>query len=199
MTGVKFPSKVTLYIDDTPVRSDTGDILFTDYGISGPPVLQLSRHANDALRRGKTPEVSVQLLMDDWANEERVEDFLMMSKLPIGDVLPLVLHDKLVRPLLKSAGIANDLPFAALPAPKQKRLVHKLLDWRFAVYGSKSMEAAQVTCGGVDTTEIDNETMESKKVPKLYIIGELTDVDGDCGGYNLHWAFASATLCARAL
>ena len=199
MNGVKIPSKCRLYIDDTEVRADEGDILFTDYGISGPPVLQLSRHAHAALRSGRRAAIGVSMLLDDWADPARISQYLSGREGLLTDVLALILHDKTVAPLMKAAGIREDAQWHNLNPGTRESLVRHLTDWRFEISGTRPMESAQVSCGGVRTEEVEPHTMASKKVKGLYMIGELLDVDGDCGGYNLHWAFASATLCAKAL
>lgn len=199
MNGVKFPSKVTLLIDNQPIRSDEGDILFTDYGISGPPILQLSRHANAARLAGKMPVLGVSLLREEWTRTGRIEQFLMTRHEELERVLALILHDKIVLPFLKSIGVNRNAVYAKMAESDRRALIEALLCWRFEVIDSKPFDSAQVSCGGVLTDEIDENTMGSKLVPGLYMIGELLDVDGDCGGYNLHWAFAAASLCAKAL
>lgn len=199
LDGVKIPSKLTLTIDGQKIREDRGDILFTSYGLSGPPVLQQSRHVLWALKNGRTPVLSLCLLREDWMHTERLYAFFKAHKSTAGDALRLLLHDRIPGPFLRDIGLKENVPLASLQHRDLQKLIAALRSWTFLPNGSRPLEHAQVTCGGVDTDEIHAETMESKRVPGLYCIGELLDVDGDCGGYNLHWAFASGILCAKAL
>lgn len=199
LDGVKIPSKLTLTIDGHKIREDHGDILFTAYGLSGPPVLQQSRHVLQALRDGRTPWVSVCLLQEAWMQTNALVRFLKEQPGTGSDVLGLLLHDRIPGPLLQDLGIRPDVLLSSLQHRDLQKLIDALRGWRFEPDGSRLLEHAQVTCGGIDTREIHPETLESKKVAGLYCIGELLDVDGDCGGYNLHWAFASGIRCAKAL
>lgn len=199
LDGVKIPSACTLWIEGRKVREDHGDILFTSYGLSGPPILQQSRHVLQALQEGKQTRVTVTLLRREWSDTQTLYRFLKGRSGPVKEVLSFILNDRIPAPLLQSVGLRHDVEMASLKHTEIQRLIQALQGWEFEPAGSRPLEHAQVTCGGVDTQELDPNTMESKIVKDLYCIGEIADVDGDCGGYNLHWAFASGILCANAL
>lgn len=198
LNGVKIPTSVLLTIDGEEIRRDYGDVLFTQYGISGPPILQHSRHVNDALRKKQSPMLYVNLLHETWGPDD-VERYLMRSTLSLAEALQTFLHEKIVPVFLKKEGYSEVESFREMNRNKRKELLHRLEFWPWKPNGSKPFGESQVTCGGVDTREVSSLTMESKFVEGLYFIGEILDVDGDCGGYNLHWAFASAWACAHAL
>ncbi|MDP3130170.1 MAG: NAD(P)/FAD-dependent oxidoreductase, partial [Bacillota bacterium] len=101
-------------------------------------------------------------------------------------------HKKLIPALIKEAGILKqDTLVSKLTATERKKLIDLLFDWRFIVTGNRGFEDAQVTVGGIAVSDIDPVTMESKLVPGLYFTGEIVDIDGPCGGFNLQWAWAS--------
>jgi hypothetical protein len=109
-----------------------------------------------------------------------------------------LINKRLIPVILSEAGI-NDIkrPVSGLSNIEQKRIAHILTDWRFKVRGTKSWPSAQVTAGGVNTEDIDPKTMESKLVKGLYFAGEIMDVDGCCGGFNLQWAWSSGFVAGQ--
>ena len=153
-----------------------GDVLFTDYGVSGSAVFAVS----GAVSAGGVLEAE---FLPDFSERETAA--MLESRAALG--MPLtggILHNQLGRMLEKRAG--GDV--AALA-----RLIKHFC---LKVTGSLGFDAAQVSAGGVNAEEVDERTMESRLSAGLYIAGEALDVDGDCGGYNLHWAFASASAAA---
>jgi predicted Rossmann fold flavoprotein len=202
LAGVKFNGIAEIYIDDELKRRELGEVLFTDYGISGPPILQLSRTASYALSKGKDVKIKINM-MYTMKNEELESffetHFAMFGHRSLHDSFIGIVNKKLIPIILKEAGITNihkscwDLEY------KEKISLYKLLNsWEFRVTDTNSFANAQVTSGGVDTREVNDVTMESKLVPNLYFIGELLDVDGDCGGFNLQWAWSSSFAAAKA-
>jgi hypothetical protein len=107
------------------------------------------------------------------------------------------LNKKLAQVVLKEAGVDINKPAGQITAAERKKIVHYLKDWRFPVTGNTSWPAAQVTAGGVDVKDIDGSTMESKLTSGLYFAGEVVDIDGDCGGYNLQWAWSSGYIAGE--
>ncbi|MDR2902965.1 MAG: NAD(P)/FAD-dependent oxidoreductase, partial [Clostridiales bacterium] len=106
-----------------------------------------------------------------------------------------VLHKKLGQALIKRAGVEKlSLPVPALSDRVIERLAHMIKNYELKITGTTGFKNAQVTAGGLLTAEFDNKTMASKKAPGLYAAGEILDIFGDCGGYNLHWAWASGYL-----
>lgn len=203
LSGVKINGIAEMYVDGDLKRREFGEVLFTDYGISGPPILQLSRTASHALSTDKEVIIKVNIMytMKDEELENFFEThFALFSHRSLHDSLIGIINKKLIPILLKEAGITDihkacwDLEY------KEKKKLYKLLNyWEFKVIDTNSFSNAQVTAGGVNTKEVNSETMESKLVPNLYFAGELLDVDGDCGGFNLQWAWSSAYSATKAL
>ncbi|MBX7404797.1 NAD(P)/FAD-dependent oxidoreductase [Clostridium chauvoei] len=201
LSGIKFDGYATLLINDKPARKEFGEILFTDYGISGPPILQISGHASKALNQGKKVEILVDMMPN--SSLEDIENFIeghlaVFSHRPIIDALIGVVNKKLIPTLLKEARITNlHCPCYDLEWKDRKKLINLLKQWRFKCIGTNGFNQAQVTIGGVDTKEIDSKTLESKLIKDLYFCGEILDVDGDCGGFNLQWAWSSGYCVAK--
>lgn len=198
LDGVKLPAEASLWVDGERMRTDRGDVLFTKTGLSGPPILQLARHANAALAVGKRPEVRLCYLRESWMRKPQQRQTALAEGRSVGMTLGLWFGEKLATAMLAEAGVDPHTSWNELASAAQETLDAVLTGWTFVVTGSKPLEAAQVTCGGVPTEEL-NGHFGSRHVPGLYFIGEIVDVDGDCGGYNLHWAFASAKTAVNAM
>jgi predicted Rossmann fold flavoprotein len=201
MNGIKFDGKVSLFIEGKLVREDIGDVLFTDYGISGPPILQLSREAVIASETGKHAVVAVAIIRG--RTKEELKDYLKkrfdwMPEKRLEEALIGMINKKLIIPLLKEADINKDTLAEDCTNDTINKLSEMLTNWEFQVTGHKGWGQAQTTAGGVDTNSVDPLTMESKVVKGLYFTGELLDVDGDCGGYNLQWAWTSGYIAGKA-
>ena len=203
LSGVKFDGYVTLIINDEVVKKDFGEILFTDYGISGPPILQISALASQSTFVKKQTEVVVDLLPS--YSKDELQDFLechfaVLSHRPIINALVGVIHKKIIPILLKECGITNlQMPCYELSWKEKMKLVNTLKSWKFTCIGTNDFNQAQVTVGGVNTKDIDYNTLESKLVPNLYFCGEILDVHGDCGGFNLQWAWSSGYTVATSI
>lgn len=191
LDGLKFPGTVQLLSGNQLLQADSGDVLFTDYGISGPPVLQLSRTANALLQSGK--EVFLRVIpVSSLSRGEILARFREKPDMPAEFALVGLLHKRLIPAVLKEAGIPKlNVPCASLSPAQIERVADLLAGWDFPVTGSLGFEEAQVTAGGVDTRDVDPPTLGSKKIKGLYFAGEILDVDGPCGGYNLQWAWTS--------
>ncbi len=192
--GVKFVGTAGIYIDNKPILEDKGDILFTSYGISGPPILQLSRTALQYMNKGK--EVILKVSIIHTKNEDELFEYLLkrfdyMPRKTVEIALIGLINKRLIIPILKELNIDKNKRVSNLSKEEIRAISKILTSWNFKVIGSKSFSDAQVTAGGVNTNEINNQTMESKIVKGLYIVGELLDIDGDCGGFNLQWAWSS--------
>ncbi|WP_159886069.1 BaiN/RdsA family NAD(P)/FAD-dependent oxidoreductase [Paenibacillus puerhi] len=204
MSGVKFEGLSHIIVNGEFIRSEYGEILFTDYGVSGPPILQLSRKAAFQLARGEKVILSLDLMPD--RTEEEVVDFLdthwgMFGHRTVAASLIGILNKKLIPVLLKEAGIDQELNLLCQDLSwKTKEILYRLMKrWEFIVTDTNGFTNAQTTAGGIDTSELKEGTLESKLVPGLYLAGEVMDVDGDCGGYNLQWAWSSGYAAATAL
>jgi flavoprotein, HI0933 family len=201
LQGVKFDGGVSVIVKSKAVRDEEGEILFTEYGISGPPILQLSRSASVYLSKGQ--EVWLKVCVVNYLSRQELDD-LLLRRFTIGASKPLTfnfvgfLNKKLVPVILKEAGIEDiNKPAGSVDDRERKMIGDILQDWRFKVTGTNPWSSAQVTAGGVDVKEIDGKTMESRLVHGLYFAGEVVDIDGDCGGYNLQWAWSSGYVAGE--
>ncbi|MCK9444944.1 MAG: NAD(P)/FAD-dependent oxidoreductase [Tissierellaceae bacterium] len=194
MDGVKFVGRAGVYLADKLILEDIGDILFTSYGISGPPILQISRTALKYLRDGKEAKLKVSIIHTKTCEELSYyleNRFSQMKSRTIEGSLIGLVNKRLIIPILKELNIDKNKNANKLTREEIKSIADLLTSWEFKIIGSQSWAHAQATAGGVSTHEINNQTMESKIVDGLYIIGELLDIDGDCGGFNLQWAWSS--------
>lgn len=178
------------------VAEQKGEVQFTDFGLSGICVLNLSRHIvyTKTMKegRGEVYELEVDFLPE----YSRAQVFALLKdrcerlkNAASEELLLSVVHERIIEALLFQAGISKELKSAG--QAHLKRLSGLLKGWRFEVEGTRGFRDAQVTAGGVMLNQVREDTMESKIQPGLYLCGELLDVDGRCGGYNLQWAFAS--------
>ena len=197
LDGVKVPGTVHLLLSGQLVQEESGDILFTSYGISGPPILELSRKANELLLTGSKVEVKV-ILVSHLSKEEVALRFEQSLDKPIDFSLVGLINKRLISPILKDSGIANQTAKVdTLTKSQLFTLLSKLFDWRFVITGSKGFEDAQVTAGGIMIDEVNSTNLESLLIKNLYITGELLDIDGLCGGYNLQWAWSSGFVAGH--
>lgn len=194
LAGVKFHGQATIYREETMVSTAAGEILFANYGISGPPILALSRSAGEIRSQGKEPVLKVSL----WPEQktQQVANYLKCRFKEQGHKtaeLSLVgfLNKRLIPVLLKEAGIHLRMRAAQISSAQVTALAALLTGWTFTITGTNGWTAAQVTAGGLDGRDICPQTLSSNLVPELYFAGEVMDVDGDCGGYNLQWAWSS--------
>ena len=200
LKGIRVQAALTLRIDGANAAQETGELLFCDYGLSGVCVFQLSRLASRALAQGRRVEVWVNLLpeIDDlpaWLRA-RIE---ARPALPASSLLTGVFNRLLAQALLREAGIVPATPVAEIGDREASALCRAIGALTFSISGTQGFAQAQVTSGGIRLDEIDPQTMGSRLFDGLYLAGEIVDVDGPCGGYNLHFAFASALTAARAI
>lgn len=195
MKGIKFIGRVRAGCKDKTVQTEDGEILYTDYGISGPPVLQLSGAVVKMIDEGLDPWIEVDMFPD--IDEKNVEKFLSerFKRQPLKSMefsLIGLINKRLIVPILKCAGVSDIHKECKCASNEEILKISEILKrWKMPAVGSRSWTEAQVTSGGVDTSEINPDTMESKIVKHLYMAGEIVDIDGDCGGFNLQWAWSS--------
>lgn len=194
MAGVRSTGTARLYIDGAFAAEDTGEIQYTDYGISGIPVFQLSRHAVLALDKGRSVNICVNML-NDISVETLYQDienrFYKSGSKTVEQYFSGIVNKKLVYAAGKTANVDVSKTVADTGAKGLQKIVDSLACFGFDITGSKGFEQAQVCQGGVCLNEVDKYTLESKLCPGLYFAGEILDVDGKCGGYNLQWAWSS--------
>ncbi len=200
--GVKLRRWLHLGLDDEFLQTEEGDLLFANYGISGPPALQLSRLAGALLSQGKTPWVSISLFNEPLQEtyERLMERSSFFPERSIHDALIGLVHKRLIPVIIQEAGIDNiRRPVSSLTKKETYSLARLLTDWRIPIRGLKGWSSAQVTAGGVNTKEVDPASMESTIISGLYFAGEILDIDGRSGGFNLQWAWSSAAIASRAI
>ena len=186
LKGVKHFCTAHLYIDGKKVKSEYGEVLFTEYGLSGPPVFNLSREASVAVSKGRNTEISLELLADSFS-----------------EVLKMLENRKKLLPHLEGENFLNSvinkrIGFEITKRCKNlKEIASELKNYKHKVCGTMGFKNAQVTAGGVLCDEISSDTLMSKKVNGLYFAGEVIDVDGDCGGFNLQFAWSSGYIAGK--
>ncbi len=197
LKGVRADADLALIADGGVLAQSCGEVQFTDYGVSGPAVFELSR---EAARRVGRCEIDLDLmpLMDAAALEalffERAQ---RMGELTLENLLTGVLHNRLGRTIVRYAGFSLAEPLAGFSDEALRQIAGAVKSFRLPVTGTMGFDGAQVTAGGACADQFDPETLESRLVPGLYACGEILDVDGDCGGYNLQWAWSSGHLAGQ--
>ena len=207
LAGVSHPAALTLHAGGrTGIRLE-GALLWTHFGISGPVVLNLSRHWHRAMLDapgtdaspievrlsvlpGRTFESAERWLLDEAAARPRTQ---------VATVLDGVLPHAIAAAWVAAAGLERDVTMAHLTREDRRRLAHALVEWPLDVADSRGYTYAEVTAGGVALDEIDTATMESRRQPGLYLVGEILDVDGRLGGFNFQWAWSSGWVAGQAL
>ncbi len=195
LQGVRVQGAVEIRVGGEARRRAAGEILFTDYGMSGIPVMDLSRIAAQALDARQAVTLALDLFPAVAAEDlaERLEKrFAAHPERTAEFALVGLLHKRLAPVALRAAGVeALAAPCGGLGKDRILALAGLMKDWRLACVGTQSWMFSQVTAGGVDVRQVDRRTLESKIAPGVYFCGEVLDVDGDCGGYNLQWAWSS--------
>jgi predicted Rossmann fold flavoprotein len=201
LKGVKMQGRLDLAAGGGSLGSEPGEILFTEYGLSGPPALKCARNVNALLSDGLKPVVTLDCFPEKTAPE--CLSLLESRRRSLGyksasDGLVGLLHKRLIPVILEKAMVDRGKPWKDLSDAELRRLSAAVKSWSFEVIGTRSWLDAQVTAGGVATGQIVPETMESRLVPGLFFAGEIIDVDGDSGGFNLQWAWSSGRLAGSA-
>lgn len=198
--GVKIDGMASFLVDGKVIKKETGEILFTHYGVSGPAILKLSREVKKQILNGKKAKLRISLFnnfTEDTLDKFLEERFRLLNKKLLKTSFLGFMQKRLIIPLLKEANVNEDKKCAEVKTKERKRLVNIVLGWEFEVIDTNSFKNAQVTAGGVDTEEINSKTLESKKVPGLYFCGEILDIDGDSGGFNLQFAWSTGAIAGE--
>lgn len=200
LKGIRSMGKVSLYVDGKEVASDLGELQFTKEGISGIPVFNVSRFAVVALNQKKGVYASLDLFPDFSFDVlcSHLSNQLLYRSYPVTVTEGLIgmLNDKLIPVLLKQLSIKPDESVYSLSNDDIRRMASFFKDWQVEISGYNDFDSAQVTCGGVDLNEVTNH-LESQKTPGVFFAGEVLDVDGICGGYNLQWAWSSGYVAGK--
>lgn len=197
--GLKANVNLKIYANGKFIRSQSGQLLFTDYGISGPPAFMLSRTASQF---GDKCSVKIDFMPDYTFNDVPmlINNIILnpfCSDLTLENLLTPIINKHIGQVIIKSCSYKLNTPANALKRSDIARISGAVKAFELKVTGVQGYNAAQVTAGGISTDGFDSDTMRSKRVRGLYAVGEVLDVDGDCGGYNLQWAFSSAYSAAR--
>ena len=191
LKGVRANCNVQILCDGSLVNESTGELQFTEYGLSGPVIFEISRDVcttknHWTARLDFLPGISGEELVQELTRRKN-------TALPTDELLTGILHNRLGRVLAKSAGIGGGL-VAQLDQTQLQAVADTVKAFEISLTEPLGMDSAQVTAGGMITEQFDERTMESKLVSGLYACGEVLDIDGDCGGFNLQWAWSSGRL-----
>lgn len=192
LKGVRANCHAQILCDGALHAQSIGELQFTEYGLSGPVIFEISRDA--CQKKGKwicrldfLPEIAKEDIMTELIRRQQTE-------LPVDELLTGILHNRLGRVIAKAAGVYGSGKIAQLHKEELESVCNAVKGFEIPLTEPMGMDSAQVTAGGIMTGEFDSMTMESKLVPGLYACGEVLDIDGDCGGYNLQWAWSSGRL-----
>ena len=192
--------EASLWIGGKKKNAEFGEMLFTHFGVSGPIILTLSRQAGDALRGGEQVELRINLkpaLSPEQLDARVQRDFQKYSNKQFKNALDDLLPQSLIPVIIRLSGINPEGVVHQISREERKRLVELLQVLPIAITETLTIETAIVTAGGIDVKEINPKTMASKRVEGLYWAGEVVDVDGITGGYNLQAAFAMGYRAGR--
>ncbi len=199
LKGIKFEGSASLKCDGKIVRKENGEILFCDYGLSGPPIMQISRGVSR-----NVGEISISLdIMPNITFSELCEALKIRRKnlrsRKLDEFFTGMLNKRLGQVILKSAGLKLSDDVKNIDDTSIKKIVSLLKGFDFKVLGTTGYANSQVTAGGLATKGFSNKTMESIDSKGLFAVGEILDIDGDCGGFNLQWAWSSAFCASDAI
>ena len=192
LKGVRANCRARIFHDGKLWSESEGELQFTEYGLSGPVIFEISRDVCQEkgewiCRLDFLPGMDTDILAAELRRRKN-------TALPVEELLTGILHNRLGRMLAKAAGLRSNQPIAQLSEGEIHAVAAAAKGFEVPLTEPLGMDSAQVTAGGIVTNEFDPKTMESKLVPGLYACGEVLDVDGDCGGYNLQWAWSSGRL-----
>jgi predicted Rossmann fold flavoprotein len=197
LKGVRANCRAEILCNSEVFAQSEGELQFTEYGLSGPVIFEISRDVcrekgNWVCRLDLLPQITTEALQEELARRRA-------TNLPAEDLLTGILHNRLGRILTKEAGISLHAPIRDLEDWELEAVCRAVKTLNIPLVEPMGMDSAQVTAGGVVTADFDENTMESRIVPGLYACGEVLDIDGDCGGYNLQWAWSSGRCAGHAV
>lgn len=200
LKGIKADADCKIFVDNKQVRQEFGQVLFADYGLSGPPVFQLSGIAAKNYNR------NCYITLDFMSEKSKEEVFSLIKSVldnpftyPLNceNLLSLFLNKRLGQVIIKSCGIKLSTDAYELTDKQLLTIAEGIKGFRLKVTGVSGFQNAQVTAGGIETKDFNEKTMESSLQKGLYACGEILDIYGDCGGFNLQWAFSSGFIAAK--
>jgi predicted Rossmann fold flavoprotein len=202
LAGVAHPATLSLRVNGRVTIRLDGPMLWTHFGMSGPVVLNMSRHWHRAGLEGASVDVLVNVLPGEsfgsldawWLEQERARPRAQVATV-LASRLPTAVADA----WLDAAGVARDVTMAHLDRDRRRGLVRALVEGPVSVVDSRGYAYAEVTAGGIPLDEIDPATMQSRRCPGMYLVGEILDVDGRLGGFNFQWAWSSGWVAGHAV
>ena len=198
LKGVKAQCGISICRGSQVLARNSGEVLFTEYGVSGPAIFDLSR----SVSAGGSDLTCLLNFFPDWEEAEVLrwlsQRQAAMAAHEASTLFTGSCHTRLGQMICKSAGFTNQRA-AGLTRDDLRRIARQATHFALPITGTCGFDQAQVTAGGLDTSEFDPRTLQSRLVPGLYACGELLDIDGDCGGYNLQWAWSSGRLAGKLL
>lgn len=197
--GVRTQANIDLFVDHEKMGSDRGEIQLTDYGISGIPVFQVSRYASYGLAEGCKVHAVIDFMPE--YTDEQIREILDMNMVNhaeknIYKILCGMLNSKLVKMILAYCRIDEKIETSEINDINKKDIVQAVKSFYTVITGINDYDQSQVCAGGISVSEIDD-SFQSIRIPGIYIVGEILDVDGICGGYNLHWAWLSGMTAGK--
>ena len=191
LNGIRTLCKASIIVNDEVIKEEEGELQLTNYGLSGIVIFNLSRYASINLEKNNNVKVKINFLH----TIQNIEEIFVKNN-NIKSALNRILDEKLVNVLLKDL---KNLNYNELTKEEKNELFKILTEYEFIVTGIKDFNNCQVSVGGVSLNEVDLKSLESLKISNLYFTGEILDVDGDCGGYNLTFAWLSALIVSRSI
>jgi predicted Rossmann fold flavoprotein len=202
LSGVAHPAEAALWVNGRVSIRLTGPLLWTHFGVSGPLALNLSRHWARASLEGAAVRVTLSMFPGetfDDVDAMLMEAFRSRSKASLAAILSDRLPGSLADALCTASGVPRDTDAAHVSRDARRSLTRALTELVLPVLDTRGYTYAEVTAGGVPLEEVDSATLESRRCPDLFLVGEILDVDGRLGGFNFQWAWSSAHVVARAL
>lgn len=200
VAGVRATGKVTAYVAGKKMSEDIGEIQFTDYGLSGIPVFQISRFLSKGLYNKQETKIVINLFpeLDKAQLLEELNHRKCIKKEQIAySLLNGMINQKLIDIILEKSGVDREIIIASLTEDTLSRIADALQNISVSVNKYRDYEFAQVCTGGIPVSDINWSTLESKLAPNVHFAGEILDVDGVCGGYNLHFAWATGYIAGK--
>lgn len=195
LSGTKVIGKAKLFKKNKEIDERNGEILFTNYGISGPPILDLSVNISE----DNFIEVPLINNVDENTVDKLYSRYYMLEDFSLEEYLMGIVDKKFIHYIIDYLNLDKKITMNMISMSDFQKIIEILLKSKFKVIGTTGFKNSQVTRGGVDLSEVNNWDYSSKKFKNLYIIGEALNIDGDCGGYNLHFAFASGYRLGKIL
>ena len=200
LQGIRWDCTLEVLVDGKTVDQSTGEVLFAKYGISGPASLAVSRSVNQAVLEGR--DVAIMLNIFPYMDRDEFMNTVQLlwqdGKKPLSLSLMGIMHSRMPEVFLSMAGIDHEKKVAEVGKAERERVADAFLAYRLEPGKPRPFTEAVVAAGGVDVNEINPATMESKKAPGVHITGELLDIDGDSGGFNLQFAWSTGAIAGMA-